>query len=965
MTAQPIWITPAGSLGTVPEGTYYQVPLQVVDTVTIAINSIIGNGNTVTITFYVQPTATFQPGDSIIVSGVNPSNFNGTFIVTKCSTTQVTYTSSATGTWEGGGTITTIPSDVYFTAVAGALPSGIECTASGVIQGVPDNVVTVADEALVAGVNVTSKFAIRAYTKKTVGSVTVINRLADRTFTLTVAGQNLPSWVTPPGQIEQLFVGELLQPGIQLEYINDNPSEVLPAISLYSGQLPQGLTVSDTGLISGFVELNPTISATPGFSVAGQGFSSYPFDFSVDTENANYEFTLRVTDGRTSSLRTFSLYVWSTQTFNASTTLITADNTYLTASISTANVPVITNAQGSIGTAINNTFYAYQFLAKNITGDTIGFAGTSIPPGLTLDSTTGWLTGYLPTVGLTEVTYNFSVTAFITNTPSVTSSTYNYSLNVTGPLTTDITWLTPSNLGSISNGSVSMFYVAAANTLGLSLQYRLLSGSNSRLPQGLTLLSNGLIVGRVSFNIFSVDNGTTTFDRGTTTFDLNYTFTVNAYSINGYISVNKTYTLKVLNAYDKPYENLYIECMPPSNDRQIITNFLQNVNIFTPSLLYRADDPNFGLSNNVMYYHAYGLNAENIDTYVTALQLNHYWKDLLLGSIKTAQAIDPITGNVIYEVVYSEIIDTLVNNSEESVSKEVVLPYSIQNQTIDVVYPNSLDNMRNQVIDVVGQESPMLPLWMLSKQTNGNILGFTPAWVIAYTIPGASGQVKYNIETQFGIQLNQVDFTADRYEIDSALTVNWDGTTQSWIPSPPESATFDINHHYDVTIASDGIGYARGDQIKILGTSLGGVTPNNDLLITVNTVDETGNILDIFYYGTASILAADNSYDNLAGVNVIGTGSGANWDIIVVPGRGTIITPTITVGWYNSSNTILGWVNVDSQTVNWISDTLGSPRIFDTLFDGGSTTFTEPADSNTTTNSYDKYLLYPKRNILI
>jgi hypothetical protein len=922
MTAQPVWITPPGSLGVVPEGTFYQVPLQVVDTVTIKINSIIGNGSTVTVTFYTQPTATFQPGDSIIVAGVNPSSYNGTFVVTKCTKTQVTYTSSATGTWAGGGTISTIPSDVYFTAVAGSLPSGIECTANGVIQGVPDNVVTVADEALVTGVNVTSKFAIRAYTTKTVGAITVINRLADRTFTITVAGQNLSSWITPPGEIEQLFIGELLQPGIQLEYITDNPSGIPPAVSLYSGQLPPGLTISDTGLISGYVELNPIISATPGFSVDGQGFSTYPFDFSINSDNANYEFTLRVTDGRTSALRTFSLYVWSTQTFNASTTLITADDTFLTASISTANVPVITNTQGSIGTEPHNTFFAYQFLAKNITGDTIGFTGTSIPAGLTLDSTTGWLTGYLPTVGLTEVTYNFSVTAFITNTPSVTSTTYNYSLTVTGVLTTDITWLTPSNLGSISNGSTSMFYVAASNTLGLPLQYRLVSGSDSRLPQGLTLLPNGLIVGRVSFNTFALDTGTTTFDRGTTTFDLNYTFTVNAFSRNGYISVNKTFTINVLKVYDKPYENLYIECMPPTNDRQLITNFLQNVNIFTPSLLYRADDPNFGLSKNVVYYHAYGLNAESIDTYVEALQLNHYWKNLLLGSIKTAQAIDPITGNVIYEVVYSDIIDTLVNNNGTSVGKEVALPYAIENQTIDVVYPNSLENMRDQVIDVVGQESAMLPVWMLSTQTNGNILGFTPAWVIAYTVPGASGQIQYNIRTQFGSQLNQVDFTADRYEIDSALTVNWDADTQNWIPSPPESVTLDINHHYDVAIAADGTTYDVGDQIKILGTSLGGVTPINDLLITVNTVDETGAIVDVFYYGTASILAADNSYDNLAGVNVIGTGSGASWDITVVPG-------------------------------------------VQTTFDGGSLTFNSPADIDTNTNAYDRYLMYPKRNILV
>jgi hypothetical protein len=45
-----------------------------------------------------------------------------------------------------------------------------------------------------------------------------------------------------------------------------------------------------------------------------------------------------------------------------------------------------------------------------------------------------------------------------------------------------------------------------------------------------------------------------------------------------------------------------------------------------------------------------------------SLYLNHYWKNLILGSIETAQALDA-AGNVIYEVVYSRIIDNLVNNN--------------------------------------------------------------------------------------------------------------------------------------------------------------------------------------------------------------------------------------------------------------------------------------------------------------
>jgi hypothetical protein len=106
--------------------------------------------------------------------------------------------------------------------------------------------------------------------------------------------------------------------------------------------------------------------------------------------------------------------------------------------------------------------------------------------------------------------------------------------------------------------------------------------------------------------------------------------------------------------------------------------------------------------------------------------------------------------------------------------------------------------MRDQVVDVVGQISPMLPAWMISKQNDGRVLGFTPAWVIAYVNPGEGARVVYNIKQQFGDQLNLVDFKADRYEIDRRMTYAWepyDDSVESgrWIPSPPAATTFDTN----------------------------------------------------------------------------------------------------------------------------------------------------------------------------
>jgi hypothetical protein len=1031
MSAQPIWITPPGPLqGPIAEGTYFQVPLQVSDTATLDITGISKISSSVTVTFAPQYTKPFQIGDSVILSNVTPTSYNGTYTVTSSTNSQVTFISSNADQWMGTGTVSSVPSTVYFEVVAGSLPAGVECTSNGVVQGVPTIVtpdgrapidiigafgngttvtlrfaeqptppyplgyaISVSDinpqsyngpyfvviacsttsvsyvssatgnysgGGQVAGgyeVDTTSKFAIRAYTKTNLGTV---NRFADNTFTLTVEGQNLPQWITPAGEIGQYWDGELLSPGIQLLYTNDNLTGIPPAITLIRGTLPPGITITDTGLISGFIGLDPSITAIPGFSRTGQGFDEYPFDFSTQGVTANYEFTLKLTDGRTSSQRTFSMFVYATSVFNASTTLITVDDTYLIASISTVSIPVINNPQGSIGIAQSDTFFAYQFTGRDLDNNQIAFLGTFLPPGLTLNPITGWLYGYLPQIGLTENIYNFIVQAYVYNQSLIVSDPYQYSLTVTGPISSSVTWITPSNLGSIVNGSTSILYVRATTTASLNLQYRLASGSNSKLPQGLTLEPSGDIVGRVSFNTFALDGGNTTFDRDTTTFDLTFTFVVNAYTRNGYISVNQTFTLNLIRLYDKPYYNLYIQCMPPYANRDLINNLLQNTMIFPPALLYRTDDYNFGVSTNVIYRHAYGLDAVSLDTYVEALQLNHYWKNLTLGQIKTAQAVDPLTGNVIYEVVYSEIIDNMVNNDDVPADKEVVLAYPLDPGTpdeIDVVYPNPLEQMRNQVIDVVGQESKILPLWMQSVQADGSVLGFTRAWVIAYTNPGESGQIAYNIATQFTGDLNTIDFEADRYELDNALTVNWDPDTQEWIPHPPLSTTFDINYHYTVYINDGGLGYTAGDIITILGSEFGGVDGINDCTMKVDTVSVTGEIINAFFVGTATILMAGNTYNGLSGTG--GIGSGALWDIQVVPGLGAEdVTKT---SWINDSRELVLWTNDIDATTTWTNGTL---TVFDTLFDGGSLTFNDPADMNTNTDAYNKYLLYPKQNIL-
>jgi hypothetical protein len=541
---------------------------------------------------------------------------------------------------------------------------------------------------------------------------------------------------------------------------------------------------------------------------------------------------------------------------------------------------------------------SYYIIATNASTT---FTLSPDPGGLAIDTTAG------TTAGLT-----------FTAITEVLSPPYAYTLTVTGPVSADITWLVPDNLGSIDNGATSTFYVAAVNRSGVALQYQLLSGSASRLPQGLQLLPTGEIAGRVSFNTFALDMGTTTFDKSTTTFDLVCSFTVNAYSTDGLVNSSHTFSITVNRAYNEPYDNLYILAMPPLDDRVIINGLLQNTDIFQQDLIYRPTDPNFGIAKNIKYYHAYGLQADTIDAYVSSLDINHYWKNLVLGSIEVAQAIDS-TGTVVYEVVYSRVIDDLVNAQGESVSKEVTLPYTVGTGPaagITTVYPNSLINMRDQVIDAVGQISNVLPLWMLCKQANGQTLGFTPAWIIAYANPGRGEQLAYYIGQDFAQRLNQIDFEVDRYELDNLLTKNWDREEQYWGPPHPASlTTFDI-------VGLPGFLYTIAYQVG-----------------------------DVVQYQT---IVGDVAINKL-------------YVCLTATTPGTL--PTNTAYWSSNGRDVARWINDENIITTWADDnftlaewTYATPP--GTTFDGGSMQFTAPVDMYSSTDIYDRYLLFPRRNIL-
>ena len=65
-----------------------------------------GTGVTVTLTFPATTASPFTVGDTIVVDGVVPTAYNGTFTVVSCNTTTVTYSHTALAAYQRGGTIT-------------------------------------------------------------------------------------------------------------------------------------------------------------------------------------------------------------------------------------------------------------------------------------------------------------------------------------------------------------------------------------------------------------------------------------------------------------------------------------------------------------------------------------------------------------------------------------------------------------------------------------------------------------------------------------------------------------------------------------------------------------------------------------------------------------------------------------------------------------------------------------------
>ena len=666
---------------------------------------------------------------------------------------------------------------IRYTLVSGELPNGFLLDTDGKIIGIASNIIN----------ETVYTFTVRA--------VDEYNNIADRTFSMTIVSNNTPKFITIPGTI--LHVQDSIYVDHNIEYLNNIDTNKV-TITQVSGTLPPGLQLTSTGKIRGYA--TPPISTNNTFTTI------------------TYTFTVQLTSELGNDTATYSIEVTNQQLTHVPNTrkpviLNTRPLVYPVPSTDSL-YDYYLGEDSVLPDFYTGNFFSFKVIGYDFDYNPIKYKFANLPLGLSGDENTGWITGnpVLPNVGLT--TFDFFVVVEKASNSSLCSEVHKFTITLINGIQKDIVWTTDDNLGTVNNGSISTLKLIA--TSEQTLNYRFISGD---LPSNLSLLDNGEIVGRIAIQpineILPVGASTT------------YTFTVMAYSPKHYLLTStKTFTLTVYQQFDKPLENIYIKALPNADGRKILYSLLNDTTLIPSSSLYRPRDPYFGKTNDVRYVHAYGMNSGDVSMYTEAMNTNHYERKVILGPVKYAIARDD-NFNIIYEAVYSEISDDLSTGT--GLPEEIVWPrninlrqggYSINNtklyvssgtahtsytpKSVRYLNPASLTAMRNHVTNIIGQNNDisLLPKWMTSQQSNGDTLGYTPAWVICYALPGKGQEIVDAINNKWTHSLNEIEFTINRYIIDKSMSYNWNTNfiNPFWSNLPSATPVPDPLDTYDITI---------------------------------------------------------------------------------------------------------------------------------------------------------------------
>ena len=662
-----------------------------------------------------------------------------------------------------------------FSIISGSLPSGLKITTTGTIVGTAFSV----------GEVIRSTFVVRAS-----GS----NGVTDRTFVIDTQGPTEPEWVTPAGYLP---LGQGQQSYIInkqfIDYKLNTITDKLPVgqklryyIADQEGTLPPGITLTSDGRLVGRVTdvlgLDYQGSKTGGYDE--ERYDAYPYDHVILNGNIPvrqrvkflskiYQFYVTITDGIASSKRLFKIKVEDPSSLRVDTTLIDVDSAMYSADASYLIIPQwLSPANLGIVRANNNQIIQLStYDPYPNTGPTIYDWSTpklnqdgspSVHPrNFSLTTETGALYAALPYQPAYSETYVFTVRLIKTDAESqaVSYQDKTFTLTVRGDVVNTIEFITDENLGMLSPGFQSEISVVAKHTTkDIAIQYSLIDG---RLPAGLTLGTDGTINGKIDYN--SQTYFDFTLDNGLTTIDSKYYFTVEARDVYQMGAIDKVFYITIIE-YDKTkYTKLYVSTLLETSKREMYYSFITDPFIFDRSLIYRINDPEFGIQDKIKLVIEHGIEQIKLNDYIDNMRNYFYKKNFYFGEVKIAKGKDS-TGRYLYDLVYVDIIDPV---------------YKIQGPVTvgqTQVFPNSVNNLKSmlETIKIQGTNIKIdefhMPKFMRTVQNiTGTPLGFVLAAPLCYTTPNNGIIVSKRIAAS-GFDFKLLNFEIDRLIVEDNLS---------------------------------------------------------------------------------------------------------------------------------------------------------------------------------------------------
>lgn len=404
----------------------------------------------------------------------------------------------------------------------------------------------------------------------------------------------------------------------------------------------------------------------------------------------------------------------------------------------------------------------------------------------------------------TEISKNIIIPG---NTQPAAITPRIFTLQTIGEIESTIKWVTSNNLGYINANFNSLLKVEAISSIpNAKVSYTITKGF---LPSGLTMLSNGEIVGKVqqynngvikgityldtkptSFDINDkvttfdtvtyYDTLPTTFDNNLTSFDRTFVFTVTATDQYKQSSISGEFVLSIVSADQAVYSDICVKAFLSREQRERYSSFVNNIHIFEPKKIYRYGDPTFGIQQDIKMLVIPGIETTYLRNYLTALEKNITRRKYKLGELNLSVAKYQGSNDIIYEVIYLDVIDD----------------YEVQNNSVSPIitlknkqfYPTSITNIRNNFSNimisdqsesrVIYTDYAYLPLWMQTMQKNtSSATGFIKAVPICYCKPGQGTYILENIQNYIrktGFSFTQFNFDVDRFIVSSSIGKDYD-----------------------------------------------------------------------------------------------------------------------------------------------------------------------------------------------